>query len=100
MLEGVKEMPNQLHPDAVALARQAIEGARRENVIEAISTPGCDFHCARRTPGIKAAYIGLGADLKPGLHHPDAAFDLRTLVYGTAILTQAAADYFRRQPEE
>ena len=104
MLEGVKEMPApSYHPDAVALARQAIEKVLgEENVIEAISTPGCeDFHWySRRTPGIKAAYIGLGADLKPGLHHPDAAFDLRTLVYGTAILAQAAADYFRRQPEE
>ena len=35
---------------------------------------------------LKSAYIGLGADLVPGIHRPDMAFDLRALEYGREIL--------------
>ena len=50
-------------------------------------TPGCeDFHYFTIKKGIKTAYIGLGADLKPGLHHPEMSFNLNSLVDGKDIL--------------
>ncbi len=50
-------------------------------------TPGCeDFHFYSKRLGIKTAYIGLGANLKPGLHHPDMSFDLKALTQGKDIL--------------
>ena len=50
-------------------------------------TPGCeDFHFYSKKLGIKTAYIGLGANLKPGLHHPEMSFDLEALTQGKDIL--------------
>jgi amidohydrolase len=50
-------------------------------------TPGCeDFHFYGIELGVKTAYIGLGANLKPGLHHPDMSFDLKALSHGKDIL--------------
>ena len=34
-----------------------------------------------------AGFVGLGADLNPGLHHQQMTFDLKALVYGVQILT-------------
>ena len=52
-----------------------------------IVTPGSeDFHYYSLQGGIKTAYIGLGANLYPGLHHPGIKFDLKALVIGTKIL--------------
>ncbi len=50
-------------------------------------TPGCeDFHFYSKELGIKTAYIGLGANLIPGLHHPEMSFDLKALTHGKDIL--------------
>jgi len=40
-------------------------------------------------PGLRSAYIGLGCDAEPGLHHPDMHFDLAALPKGVAILIKA-----------
>ena len=50
-------------------------------------TPGSeDFHFYSKRLGIKTSYIGLGANLKPGLHHPEMSFDLKALTQGKDIL--------------
>ncbi|MDU4959084.1 MAG: amidohydrolase [Sporomusaceae bacterium] len=56
-----------------------------------IQTPGGeDFHFYRQhRPALRVAYFGLGADLTPGLHHPDMTFDLRALRQGVDILLRA-----------
>jgi amidohydrolase len=56
-----------------------------------IQTPGGeDFHFYRqRRPDLRVAYFGLGADLTPGLHHPEMTFDLRALRQGVDILLHA-----------
>ena len=99
-LEREKKMPAPCYdPDMIDIARSAIVAVLGEaGVRERITTPGSeDFHWyARRKAGLRAAYIGLGADFVPGLHHPDATFDRQALVYGAAILAQAAACYFDR----
>ncbi len=52
-------------------------------------TPGCeDFHFFSINKRIKTAYIGLGSDLKPGLHHPEMTFNLNSLVDGKDILKE------------
>ena len=56
-------------------------------VLPPLITPGCeDFHFFSKILGIKTAYIGLGANLKPGLHHPEMAFDMKALTQGKDIL--------------
>ena len=68
------------------LAKEAIIKELGES-LEIIITPGGeDFHFYSRDLGIKTGYIGLGADLTPGLHHPDMTFDKSALVKGTNIL--------------
>ncbi|MDD3599548.1 MAG: amidohydrolase [Firmicutes bacterium] len=96
-LEREKQMPAPCYDEGmVDTARRAIVSVLGEvGVVERITTPGSeDFHWyARRSSGLRAAYIGLGADFSPGLHHPDASFDLQALVYGAAILAEAVAGF-------
>lgn len=75
----------------VAIAREAISAVLGpDGVLEPITTPGGeDFHFfAQKHSRIKAGYIGLGCDLKPGLHHPDMVFDKNALPLGAKILTE------------
>jgi len=99
-LEREKRMPAPCYdPEMIDIARSAIVAVLgRAGVRDRITTPGSeDFHWyARRKAGLRSAYIGLGADFVPGLHHPDATFHRQALVYGAAILAQAAASYFHR----
>ncbi len=86
--------------EAVRLARDAIVCVLGERgVVEGIDTPGSeDFHHYRRhKPALKAAYIGLGADLSPGLHDPTSSFNLDALVVGVKILATAAVLFAERR---
>ncbi|ARD48318.1 amidohydrolase [Sporosarcina sp. P33] len=77
--------------DAIGLARQAIASVLGEENAEnpCISQGAEDFHFYTwKTPHIPATMIGLGCDLKPGLHHPQMSFNTDALIYGTKILTQ------------
>lgn len=57
------------------------------NSLPTMITPGCeDFHFFTKKLDIKSAYIGLGADLKPGLHKPEMLFNLKALIHGKDIL--------------
>jgi len=74
----------------IELAREAIRAVLGEQgLLEPIVTPGAeDFHhYVRKKPGLRAGYIGLGADLTPGLHHPEMKFNPDALPDGVAILT-------------
>ncbi|MFZ7103709.1 MAG: amidohydrolase [Peptococcaceae bacterium] len=74
------------HQDLVKEAASAITTVLGE-VLEPIITPGGeDFHFYHTEGKIKTAYIGLGADLTPGLHHPEMSFVLEALIHGTQIL--------------
>jgi amidohydrolase len=62
-----------------------------EHVLPAIQTPGGDdfhFYTLER-PHLKATMLGLGCDLRPGLHHPDMTFNRAALASGAKILTRA-----------
>lgn len=58
-----------------------------ENLIRDLDTAGSeDFHFYKMELGCKAAYLGLGADLRPGLHHKDMTFNKEALYIGVDIL--------------
>ncbi len=76
-------------PEMVALAREAIVAVLGEpGLLPPLITPGAeDFHFyIKHKPALKAAYIGLGCDLTPGLHHPQMKFDPGSLIHGVNIL--------------
>lgn len=55
--------------------------------VKELTTPGSeDFHYYSAMLGIKTAYIGLGADLTPGLHNPQMGFNRQALSLGVDIL--------------
>jgi amidohydrolase len=75
--------------EMVALAREAIVDVLGETgLLPPITTPGAeDFHFyIQRKPTLKTAYVGLGCDLTPGLHHPQMRFDVSSLISGVNIL--------------
>jgi len=60
-----------------------------------ISPGGEDFHLYTYSqPSIRAAYIGLGCDLEPGLHNPKMHFVLDALPLGVRILMQMVLKAF------
>ncbi len=76
--------------EAAAIAKEAIlEIVGEEGYAPAIITSGSDdFHFYTiHQPELKAAMIGIGADLGPGLHHPDMTFNREALDIGARVLT-------------
>ncbi|PSL48616.1 amidohydrolase [Salsuginibacillus halophilus] len=56
----------------------------------AVSSGGEDFHnYTIKQPELKAAMLGLGCGLTPGLHHPEMTFDRDAMIDGVEILTRA-----------
>jgi amidohydrolase len=80
---------------AIDLARNAIQYILgNENTEDACISKGAeDFHFyTLKNPNLAATMVGLGCDLKPGLHHPNMTFNHEALVYGTQILTKLILD--------
>ncbi|WP_261130517.1 amidohydrolase [Bacillus sp. Marseille-Q3570] len=86
------------HSPAAVESETAIDAAKtaivtilgEKNFIPVCNSPGAeDFHFYTwKNPDIAGTMIGLGCDLKPGLHHPKMKFSKEALIYGTKILTQ------------
>lgn len=77
--------------EAEAIAEEAILNvAGREVLAPPVITSGSDdFHFYTiKNPTLKAAMIGVGADLQPGLHHPKMTFDKSALDLGARILAE------------
>ncbi|WP_461205264.1 amidohydrolase [Clostridium sp. DL1XJH146] len=72
--------------DMIKIAKEAIEEVLGEALDPIITPGGEDFHYYTKMLGVKTAYVGLGANLTPGLHNPKMSFDLKTLEYGEEIL--------------
>ncbi|MBT0728234.1 amidohydrolase [Rosenbergiella australiborealis] len=85
----LKEMPAAIiDEDATDIIRQAIISQLGEQaLLPAKATPGSEdfFHYLRLCPQIKGGFWGLGANLTPGLHHPDMHFDRDALAIGVRI---------------
>lgn len=76
--------------EAMDIAKKSIVEALGESYLEKpILTSGSDdfhFYTVLR-PKLKAAMIGIGADLTPGLHHPKMTFKKESLIIGSKVLT-------------
>ena len=78
--------------EAVALLEEAIVATLGQGgLLPPIVTPGADdFHFYKKAkPSLKAGFVGLGADLTPGLHDPAMSFDENVLPDGVKILKYA-----------
>lgn len=74
---------------AANMAKNAIIEALGEgHLADEITTPGSDdFHFYTvKKPELKAAMIGIGANLTPGLHHPKMTFDRSALIDAVKVL--------------
>lgn len=77
--------------EAAAIARKGIiEALGQEYVAEEVVTSGSDdFHFYTiRNPEVKAAMIGIGSDLRPGLHHPNMTFNHGSLIIGAKVIAK------------
>lgn len=75
--------------EAASMAREGIISVvGLENLAEEVITSGSDdFHFYTiRDPEVKAAMIGIGADLAPGLHHPKMTFNYDSLLIGAKVI--------------
>jgi amidohydrolase len=78
--------------EAITLLEKAIVSILgREGLVPPIITPGSDdFHFYKKArPTLKAGFVGLGADLTPGLHDPKMTFKEEVLPDGVKILKYA-----------
>jgi amidohydrolase len=78
--------------EAIALLEEAIVATLgQDGLLPSIVTPGADdFHFYKKAkPSIKAGFVGLGADLAPGLHDPSMTFNENVLPDGVNILKYA-----------
>jgi len=73
----------------VGLVKGAIEEVLGSAMDPIVTPGGEDFHFYATEKGIKTAYVGLGADLVPGLHSPEMTFDRKALPIGAKILATA-----------
>src|SRR5699024_8932612 len=81
-----------IHSDAEQIMSEAIETSLGKKYTEKriITSGSDDFHFyTLLRPHIKATMIGLGADVTPGLHHPQMSFTHEALENGTTILMNA-----------
>ncbi|QFF97468.1 amidohydrolase [Psychrobacillus glaciei] len=81
--------------EASAIAREAIiEIVGIENLAEEVITSGSDdFHFYTiRHPEVKAAMIGIGSDLAPGLHHPNMTFNHDSLLIGAKVIAKTLSN--------
>lgn len=72
--------------DLVHDASLAIKDVLGQSLPPIMTTGGEDFHFYSKLLNIKTAYIGLGCDLVPGLHHPEMRFNKDALRIGVDIL--------------
>jgi len=72
--------------EMIAKAQRSIETVLGRALEPIITSGSEDFHYYATKGKIRTAYIGLGADLEPGLHHPEMRFNQNALIYGTKIV--------------
>lgn len=72
----------------VNIAKSSIEEVLGKSLPPILTPGGEDFHNYPKYLNVKTAYIGLGADLIPGLHNPNVKFNKQALMYGQRILSK------------
>lgn len=72
--------------ELISLAEQAIRGVLEDVLPTIYTTGGDDFQYYKKMLGVKTTYIGVGADVAHGLHHPDMHFNSAAMDHGADIL--------------
>ncbi|MFV8827778.1 M20 peptidase aminoacylase family protein [Alkalihalobacterium sp. APHAB7] len=93
----------EVNAEATEMMSQTIKEILGEEKHKApiITTGGDDFHFyTLKRPHLKATMLGLGCDLKPGLHHPHMTFDKEALLKGTEILTKVVLSTINKPDNE
>lgn len=81
----------EVDPEAEAIAAEAITDTIGAAALAppVITSGSDDFHFYTvKHPEVKATMIGVGADLAPGLHHPDMSFEKSALDTGAKVLAK------------
>lgn len=78
------------------MERAIIETLGNKKLMPPITTSGGeDFHFyTLKRPKLKATMLGLGCNLKPGLHHPQMTFNHEAIFAGIEILSRAIINTF------
>ena len=91
MISTIDHTPAAQYDEAlVKSSDDAIKEILGESIPPLVTSGSEDFHFYATHLGLKTAYIGLGAGVTPGLHHPDFKLDPHMLVYGASILALIA----------
>ncbi|RKD33861.1 amidohydrolase [Thermohalobacter berrensis] len=84
-----KECPAAKYDDnLVSIAKEAITKVLGKVLPSIYTYGGEDFHYYTKELKLKSTYIGIGANLKMGLHHPKMNFDIRALNKGKEVLKE------------
>ncbi|MBE3568829.1 MAG: M20 peptidase aminoacylase family protein [Bacillales bacterium] len=86
-----------IHPEAERImAKAIIQTLGKEGLVPSVlTTGGEDFHYYTfHKPDLKATMLGLGCDLRPGLHHPNMTFQTDAIFTGIEILANAVIRTF------
>lgn len=87
----------EVNHEAINKTSKAISRVLGEDkVTKHLVTPGGDdFHYYTiKKPDLKATMIGLGCNLKPGLHHPNMTFNHESLMNGVNILFESILEVY------
>ncbi|MFM1653300.1 M20 peptidase aminoacylase family protein [Brevibacillus sp. B_LB10_24] len=88
---GTRTAAAEVNQEAQNLMAAAIQEVLGEDNLAApvVTSGGEDFHFyTLKLPHLKATMLGLGCDLKPGLHHPKMTFNREALLDGIEILAK------------
>jgi amidohydrolase len=95
---GVYIAAAEVNPEAKRIMEQAIVATlgKQKCTPPIITSGGEDFHFySLMKPSLKTTMLGLGCDLKPGLHHPQMTFRREDLLVGIEILARAVIETFQ-----
>lgn len=75
-----------LDPELLSVCERAVVGVLGGTLGARHTVGGEDIHYFHTLGGVKIGYIGIGANLQKGLHHPEMTFDHDAMDVGLAIL--------------
>lgn len=87
----------EINDEAIKIISNAIIKALGEDKLtDPLVTPGGDdFHFYTiKKPDLKATMIGLGCNLKPGLHHPNMSFNHDSLMNGVNVIFESLVEVY------
>ncbi len=85
----------QLDEEMSKLVEEAMDGVVKIKP-SVLNSGSEDFHFFSTIGGYKTAYIGVGANLTPGLHNPKMTFDTEALTDGSEVLYRFARLFVSR----